>query len=211
MALENREGGNYITILNGKFCQRVPQGTAGAIERVNKLGKTVYEKFYDAFTAKLVGIKTQDGSYGKSWVFSFKDKGEVYHLQLSYSNSFATALLKILPNVDLTKEMKLSPSVKEVDGKNRSSLFVNQNGQAIKHAYTKDKPNGMPDMEQVKVKGQLVWDDSKRMAFLEEMVAGKIIPRLEGVKPLETPEQAPAQADALAETVEDVNPDDVPF
>jgi len=108
MGLENREGGNYITILGGKLCQRVPADTVGAVDRVNKLGKTVFEKFYDSFTGKLVNIRTQDGAYGKSWVFDFQDTKEVYHLQLSYSNSFATQFLKILPNIDLAKEMKLS-------------------------------------------------------------------------------------------------------
>lgn len=178
MGLENREGGNFITILNGKFCQRVPHGTEGAVERVNKLGKTVYEKFYDSFTAKLIGIRTQDGEYGKSWLFDFKDGEEVYHLQLSYSNSFATAFLKMLPNIDLNTEIKVSPSTKEVDGKMKSSLFINQNGSPVKHAYTKDAPNGMPDMEQVTVKGQLVWDDTKRLAFLQNMVDTLIVPKL---------------------------------
>lgn len=178
MGLENREGGNFITILNGKFCQRVPEGTAGAIQRVNKLGKNVWEKFYDSFTAKLINIKTQDGAYGKNWLFVFKDQGAVYNLQLSYSNSFATAFLKMLPNIDLTKEMKLSPSVKEVDGKNKSSLFVNQDNNPIKHAYTKDNPNGMPDMVQVKVKNQLVWDDTARLEFLHAMVETSILPKL---------------------------------
>lgn len=178
MPLENREGGNFITILNGKFCQRVPEGTEGAIARVNKLSKTVYEKFYDSFTAKLINIKTQDGAYGKNWLFVFKDSADVYNLQLSYSNSFATAFLKMLPNIDVTKEMKLSPSIKEVDGKNKSSLFVNQDGQTIKHAYTRENPKDMPDLEEILVKGQKMWDDTKRIAFLHAMVERDILPKL---------------------------------
>ncbi len=191
MALENREGGKYITILDGKFCMRVPEGTEGAKSRVNKIGKTVYEKFYDSFTGKLVGIRTQESaSYGKSWVFDFQDGGEVYHLQLSYSNSMATAFLKMLPNVDLNSEMKVSPSVKMEGDKKRSSLFINQNGVAIKHAYTKDAPAGMPDMEQIMVKGAPVWDDTKRLVFLQEMVDTKIIPKLPKgtVAPVQNPE-----------------------
>ncbi len=214
MALENRTEGNFITILGGKFCQRVQAGTPGAKERVNKVGKLVHEKFYDSFTGKLVGIKTQDGEYGKSWIFSFKDGGEIYNLQLSYSNSFATAFLKMLPNVDLTKEMKVMPSTKVGDdGKNKSSLFINQEGVPLKHAYTRDNPNGMPDMEQVKVKGQLVWDDSKRLAFLEEMVNTQIIPKLEGVPESAVPAQSQADKDfdAVGETIEKVDPDAEPF
>jgi len=178
MGLENRTGGNYITILGGKFCQRVQEGTEGAQTRVNKIGNTVHEKFYDSFTGKLVDIKTQEGTYGKTWNFMFKDKEDIYTLQLSYSNSFSTAILKMLPNIDLTKEMKVSPSVKEVDGKNKSSLFINQDGKALKHAFTRDNPNGMPDMEQVTVNGSQVWDDTKRLVFLQNMVDTTILPKL---------------------------------
>lgn len=178
MALENREAGNYITILGGRFCQRVPEGTPGAEQRTNKLGKVVFEKFYTSFTGRLLDIKTQDGTYGKSWVFDFIDEGEVYHLQLSYSNSFATQFLKILPHIDLSKPMKVSPSVKEVDGKSKSSLFVNQDGIALKHAFTRENPNGLPDMEEVVVKGQKTWDDTKRLEFLYNMVQTKILPKL---------------------------------
>lgn len=181
MGLEQRAEGKFITILGGKFCQRVQEGTEGATQRTNKLGKVVWERFYDSFTGKLVGIKVQDGTYGKTWNFSFKDKEEIYTLQLSYSNSFATAFLKMLPNIDLEKEMKVSPSVKEVDGKSKSSLFVNQDGVSMKHAYTRENPNGMPDMEQVTVKGEKVWDDTKRIEFLYNMVTTTIVPKLSGV------------------------------
>lgn len=197
MGLDNREGGNYITILAGKFCQRVPAGTEGAVERINKIGNTVHEKFYDSFTGKLIDIKVRDGEYGKTWNFVFQDKKEPYTLQLSYSNSFSTAFLKMLPNIDLTKDMKLSPSVKEVDGKNKSSLFINQNGKALKHAYTREVPNGMPDMEQVQVNGQMVWDDSKRLAFLQNMVDTTIIPKLPKQQP---PQVAVATPPPVAET-----------
>lgn len=205
MALENRESGNFITILNGKFCQRVSEGTEGAVTRVNKLGNTVHEKFYDSFTAKLIGIRTKEDNgsgYGKSWIFDFIDGKEVYHLQLSYSNSFATAFLKMLPNIDLNAEMKVSPSIKEVDGKMRSSFFVNQNGVAVKHAYTKDNPNGMPNMEQITVKGALVWDDTKRLEFLHNMVETQIIPKFPKTS-YEAPASSGDELDKLVEYIKD--------
>ena len=211
MGLEQRAEGKFITILGGKFCQRVQEGEPGAVTRVNKLGKTVHERFYDSFTGKLVSIKVQDGTYGKTWNFGFKDKEDLYTLQLSYSNSFATAFLKMLPNIDLSKEMKVSPSVKEVEGKNRSTLFVNQDGVAIKHAYTKDNPNGMPDMEQITVKGVPVWDDTKRIEFLHNMVDTTILPKLGIVAP--TVSEASKAFDAVGadEASDEINPDDIPF
>ena len=211
MGLDNRPEGKFISILGGKFCQRVPEGTEGAIQRTNKLGKVVWEKFYDSFTAKLVGIKVTDGAYGKSWNFDFQDNGEVYHLQLSYSNSFATAFLKMLPNIDLTQEMKLSPSVKEVDGKNKSSLFVNQNGVAIKHAYTRENPNGMPDMEEIVVKGVKVWDDTKRLAFLQNMIDTQILPKLPKNVSATPSTDAPSPFGAFEDTNKPVATDENPF
>lgn len=156
MGLGNHEGGKFITIFNGKFTQRVPESTEGAIQRTNKENKVVFEKYYDNFTGKLVGIQTKDSSYGKQWVFSFKDQLEVYNLALSYSSGFASAFLKMLPNIDVSKEMLVSPSVQEVDGKKKSSLFVKQDGVWIKSAYTKDNPNGLPQWEQKQIKGQMV-------------------------------------------------------
>lgn len=204
MAFGNKQSGKFFTILNGKFCQRVPDGTIGAVQRKNKLDKLVSEIFHDTFTGKLVGVKTQDGgAYGKNWIFSFEDNAEVYHLQLSYSNSFAVSILKMLPNIDLTKEMTVTPSVKEVDGKNQSSLFINQGGKAIKHAYTKDAPNGLPQLRELTVKGQKVWDDTDRLAFLEKMVAEKITPQLVGKAPAAEPVDAATAAIATESAVED--------
>ncbi len=217
MGLQNRAEGKFITILKGKFSQRVPEGTPGAEVRTNKLGKQVSEVFHDDFVGKLVSIKVQDGAYGKTWNFGFRDKGDVYTLQLSYSNSFATAFLKMLPNIDLNKEMKVSPSVKTVDGKEKSSLFVSQDGVAIKHAYTKEKPNGLPPMEQVTVKGQLVWDDTKRIEFLHNMVMTTIVPKLPSSPSQANPAGAVAQnSNGVAEEkieypADEINPEDIPF
>ena len=179
MGLENRNQNKFITIFNGKFCIRVPQGTPDSVERVNKLGNTVHELYYDSFTGILQNIRITDSTYGKSWNFDFiDDSGEQYSLQLSYSNNFATQFLKMLPNIDLSKEFKLSPSTKVEDGKTKSSLFINQNGQTIKHAFTKDNPNGIPQLEKKIIKGNEVWDDTEILAFLENMVAEKITPQL---------------------------------
>lgn len=202
MGFSDREGGKYFTILGGKHCLRVPEGTPHAVARVNKLGKTVHEIYRDAFEGILLNIRTKDSEYGKNWEFDFKDNGEVYTLQLSYSNSYATNLLKILPNADLTKPMKIQPSQKIEDGKAKSSLFVSQNGVTLKHAYTKDAPNGMPDLEQVTVKGNLVWDDTKRLIFLQAMVEKDILPRL----PKDTAATS-AQPMAVAES-DSSDPDD---
>lgn len=188
MGLANREGGKYITIMGGKFVVRVAEGTPGAVARVNKMNKTVHELSYDSFTGKLINIRKRDSAYGPQFEFDFRDGGDIYTLQLSASSSPATNLLKILPNADLTKEMKVQPAEKiGEDGKKKSSLFVSQDGITLKHAYTKDNPNGMPPMEQITVKGQLVWDDTKRLEFLTAMMERDLLPKLPKDAPVATP------------------------
>lgn len=210
MGLQNYERGNYITIYQGRFTQSVPEGTPGAVSRTNKNGKVVHEKYYDSFVGKLVGIKTQDGAYGKNWMFSFKDKEDVYILQLGYSNNYAVSILKMLPNINLAEEMKVSPRSEEKDGKTQTSLFINQNGVAIKHAFTKDHPNGIPQWEQIIVKGIPTWDNTKQMLFLENLVMTQIVPHLEGA-PITAEDKASQDFDAIGQTQGEINPDDVPF
>lgn len=179
MGFQNKTRGTYFTILDGKFSVKVDEGTEGAVTRENKEGNIVHEVYHDSFEGFLTKIDTKDGNYGKSWIFTFcDDLGEFYNLQLNYSNSFAVAFLKMLPNIDLSKKMELTPSSKMVDGKKVNSLFVKQGGVNIKHAYTRENPNGMPDLEQKIVKGQKVWDDTDRLIFLENMVRETILPRL---------------------------------
>lgn len=207
MGFQNKQKGSYFTILDGKFSIKVDQGTEGAVTRENKEGNIVHEIYHDSFEGFLTKIDTKDGSYGKSWIFTFcDDLGKFYNLQLNYSNSFAVAFLKMLPNIDLSKKMELAPSSKMVDGKKVNSLFVKQGGVNIKHAYTRENPNGMPDLEQKTVKGQKVWDDTDRLIFLENMVRETVIPRLN-----QTPNNTTPTPEADTQDTGDTEEEEPPF
>lgn len=214
MGLENRAGGKYITIMGGKVVMRVSADTKGAVARVNKMGKTVHELKYDSFTGRLLNIRERESAeYGPQFEFDFQDgpDGEIYTLQLSASNSSATNLLKILPNADLTKEMKIQPDQKMVDGKAKSSLFVSQDGTTLKHRYTKDNPNGMPPMVQIMVKGKQQWDDTDRLEFLKAMVKAELLPKLPGASAVSAAAgRSPAAADDAAEADDVFGPSAAP-
>lgn len=162
---------NYFNIVEGKLTIRVPEGTPNALTRVNKIGKTVHEVKHDSFTGKIASITTSDSPYGKNWEIDFKANDEsIWTLQLGYSSSFAKALLKKLPNINLQEEMTVSPFSGEIDGKKISTITVYQNGVKIEPFYNKENPNGLPQMELITVKGVETWDDTKQLKFLEEMV-----------------------------------------
>jgi len=201
MALENKNSAIYLSIGNGKLCRTFNAPTEGSIERVNKNNKVVHEIFYDQLTGNITSIKTRDhAEYSKSWLVTIEDEGVNYVLQIKYSSGYAASFLKTLPNVDLSKHVTIIPKLTKEGDKSKATLFITQGGVPLKHYYTKDHPNGLPQLEQKKVKGKITWDDSEMMEFLENMVNNTIVPKLSG-----------SSVDTGAEAVNETAGDNMPF
>ena len=160
----------FLNITDGKICRRVSAPTATSVERVNKLGNTVHEEFYSGWEGIITNITTKETDYGKNWEVTLQDDDTTAVLSFGYSSGYAAAFLKTLPNVDLQKPVSLSPKLQTIGDKKKATIFVSQNGQALKWAFTKDNRNGLPDLKKIKVKGKDTWDDSDMMEFLENMV-----------------------------------------
>lgn len=179
MATGNITNAAYYNISNGKICQSFKAMVEGAIERTTQTGKITFEKFYDFIDGVITGIETRENEFGKQWVVSLLDEetGQTQSLQFNYSSGYAAAFLKALPNVDLSKKVKITPKLTIEGDKKKTTVFINQGGHACKWFYTKDNPNGLPELKQIKVKGKITWDDSDVMEFLEDMVKRLVIPR----------------------------------
>lgn len=183
----------FLNITEGKLARRVQSPNDKSVTRVTKTGKTVHEVFYRGWKGRITNIRTRENEYGKDWLITLTDEQGDAIIQMPYSSGYSGAFLKALPNVDLSKEIQLTPSLKVEGDKKSVTVFINQGGQPIKWAFTKDTPNGLPPMVKIKVKGKDTWDDSDQMAFLEKMVNEQILPKLK---------TQPAQAEAD----EDSNP-----
>jgi predicted DNA-binding transcriptional regulator AlpA len=180
MALGNNSNAIYLTISDGKIVRQFKEPTALSVQRTNKTGKIVHEEFNDYIEGFITSIDTQENDYGKFWVVGIEDKGERYQLKFNYSGGTASTFLKILPNVDFTQPVKINPSMKVEDGKKKTSLFISQGGQTLKWFWNKENPGQLPQLEQKKVKGKVVWDDSDMMDYLEAYTRQNIIPKLTG-------------------------------
>jgi hypothetical protein len=163
----------YLTISDGRICRRVQSPTATSKERTTKDGKLIHEEQYHGWSGIITDITTRQSDYGKDWNITIEDGDTKAILQMKYSSGYASAFLKTLPNVDLSKDVQLMPKSETTDGKTKTTMFIKQDGKAIKWAYTKDNPNGLPSMKKIKVKGVDVWDDSDMMEHLENMVKSK--------------------------------------
>lgn len=198
MAAGNNSNAAYYNITNGKICRQFKHKTASSIERTNKNGVQVHEEFYDYIEGTITNVMAKDGNYGKFWEVQMQDGDEKYLLQFQYSSGYANAFLMALPNVDLSQPVRIVPKQTIEGDKKRTALFINQDGQGIKWAWTKENPGDLPQMKQVKVKGQLTWDDSEKMEYLEAMVKSVMLEHF-------------AHTNALVTTEAQGEEDDLPF
>ena len=175
---QSQESVIFLSISNGKIVRQVKEKEEKSVSRVNKMGREVYELFYDSITGTIKNVTTRESEYGKSWVVNIESEGKMYKLEFNYSSGYANTFLKALPNVSFGDLVTLSPKL-IIDGdKKKSVLFISQDGKGLKHFFTKDNPNGLPDLKKIKIKGKESWDDSDRMEFLEQYVQNNIIPML---------------------------------
>ncbi len=115
-------GGRFLSIRDGKFVERVADGTEGASPRVLKMGKndgtTVHEKFYGVLTGKIEGMYMKDPrivNFGdgdrevNEAVLIFRVGDGVVNIDLGDGNQHFTGFVKCLPNIDLKRKVRLSP------------------------------------------------------------------------------------------------------
>jgi hypothetical protein len=177
MGLNKHEGGTFLSISEGKIVRRHETEVKGkTVSRVNKLGKTVHEEKFDDIEGIISSLKlkadTSGQGYGDQYVIQITDGSDVYNINVQQSSRYATAFLKCLPNVDLSKPVRLMPwsmQDKNNASKNITGITMWQDGVKIQPAYTKEDPNGLPEMKKVKLKGKDTWDSYEMDEFLKVM------------------------------------------
>ena len=180
MGLNQSQGESlvFLGIANGKIVRQFKDKTEKSVSRTNKMGREVHEEFYDSLTGILKDVSTKESEYGKFWVVKMESEGKLYQIEMNYSGGYAASFLKTIPNADLGKEFTLTPKLTIEGDKKKSVIFINQEGKGLKWFFTRDNPNGMPELAKIKVKGKDTWDDSDRMEFLENYVKSNILPKL---------------------------------
>lgn len=216
----SRNDATFVKIVKGLgLVVRVKEGTEGANERQLKNGETVHELVFDTLSGYIQEIKTRDVTFNdksmKFWAVTITDHGSTYILSMPYSSRYSSSFLKRLPNLDLKAEVTIHCAHFADD--DRTVLWLTQEGVKVEQAYTKEDPNGLPEMKQVKVKGELVWDDSEMMDYLEAMVEKDIKPKLAELNQVESlgapddDEDVANDAQTATATKMDKDEDDLPF
>jgi hypothetical protein len=159
MGLSNTSGGiTYLNLKEGKFARKSANGDI---------------ELFDAVDGKITSIEFQDDEYNGTKFRKLKivleDQGQKYLVQVRTDSGYYRGLTNSIANADISQAVKLVASSKiGENGKPQTTIFVNQNGKALKWKWTKDWPGELPELEKVKVKGQMVYDNSKQLEFFEK-------------------------------------------
>ena len=175
MALSQLGGTNltYLSVSDGNLVRQHKQANDRTTERVTKTGKLVFEERFKDLTGIITNVNTRENDYGKQWQLTFNDGGDTYIVSMPFSSRYASSFLKAVPNIDPSKPLRFMPwAMKDKNdvSKTVTGITMYQNDTKIAPAFTRDEPNGLPQMEKIKVKGKEQWDDSLMMEFLEQMV-----------------------------------------
>jgi hypothetical protein len=174
----------YLSITDGKIAQRLKEPREGSVTVVNSKGASRQEMQFRDVSGYIKDIKVREHDYGKEWQIYLEDGGQTFCLSFPYSSRYANGFLMAIQNINLNKKVVFSPWMKVVDNVKKTNLYLKHEGdeKSIEWFYSKDNPKGLPEMKQLKVKGQVVWDDTDKMEFLQKMIDSVIIPKLKSTQ-----------------------------
>jgi len=154
--LQSASKGRYVSIFSdGTIREKVDRNHPDAQERIyeNKEGAKVtkYEAHYPSLVGKIVGVEFRDGEYGQQIYTTFRGPdGDELTLAANTSSNFGSSLMKILPNVDLSKELWLRPYAFQDDsGKDRRGVTIKQDDDKLTNFFYDGEKNvnGFPEPE----------------------------------------------------------------
>ena len=166
-----RTSTTYLTIAEGFLCQRSKEPREGYVTRQTSTGKTVHERRFEAIEGKVNDVSSKQTEWGRKWTIDLQDGAECYLLTMDYDSAYAKYIINALLSeaFDRSQPVMIKPYyfTDKNTGKQKKGATVSQNGQKLEWRYGRDD---MPQMVQVVVKGEKVWDDTEQLAFLQDKV-----------------------------------------
>ena len=176
MALGIKTNATYLNVRNGKLYRYSKTKEEGTTTILNKKGEEKYYYIYDYIEGYITKMSTRtENLLGIDKLFlsvQFVDGTETYYINMDVDSKYFESFCSIIPNANLTRPLRMVPNQKEVDGKMRAGLFLIQDSQMVKWFYTKDNPQGRPDVDvTLNKKGEVVdYDREARNKFYFNML-----------------------------------------
>jgi hypothetical protein len=109
--MKNESNKIYFSVFDQKFRTRVPEGSDDALSRINKLGKQVHEREVSALFGVIEDLAIEDSDYGKQLKITLdkNDDGKNPVITFGVESKNGRDVLKLLPAVDFSKEVRILP------------------------------------------------------------------------------------------------------
>jgi hypothetical protein len=176
MALGNSsETQTFVKTFQNFFTTKAGENAPGAISRQNKLGKTVWENRYGFVEGHITdfGFNSRiDETTGKEYDnlnIHLNDGQNSYVVSFSKLSNAASCFLQVMGNIDMAKPVRFD--LKYDAAADKTTLFVKQDGQALKWMYTKENPGKKPAWKQVMINGKPTYDRTDEFEFYERAIA----------------------------------------
>jgi hypothetical protein len=185
---EGHDSVTYVNIKEGKF---LVKNKNGEIENFGGLQGKLKK-------AEFVQEEYQGKKYEKAKL-SFDYNGEIYILQVRTDSGYFRGFCNSLKSGNPTELVVIKPTSKKDDkGKVQNTIFVQQNGTYLKHAFTKDNMGDLPPLDKVEFRGDIQYDNSKQVNYWKNWLQSVTNPQL-----------------SITDLDEDIDleeiPDDLPF
>ena len=158
---EPTEGGGktFMSIVNGKWAEKVEKGTERAVERINKKEQTVYERLYNDVSGKIISMVIEKKEFGKQLNVVIDDVAEAFTLSIPVESKYFDAFVNKIACADFTKPVRLAPYsfIPPGETKPKSGMNIYQEGNPkaitdvkkgqegkLPYFFTKENPNGRP-------------------------------------------------------------------
>ena len=202
---ERSGGGQFWNVKNGLLCKRCDETTEGAVRQTKKDGSVYYEIQKPNFTGRLKKVEVREHEeYGKFLALHFVANDQPVKIEMNFDSGYAFGFLSTIPSADISGRIMIAPFYKEQDGKKESKIFIKDekcDGKSwCKQYFTKETPNGLPELEKVSFKGKETWDNTKRLEYFENVLIPKLNGGLEkiwGSSECPTPEKVKDSGDDL--------------
>lgn len=177
MGLGNNSSAIYVDLRNGKVMRYSKTNEPGTMPVVTSKGETRYYYIYDFIEGHVTNFSTREEEIAGKTRLKFQihmdDNGESYLVKMDVDSSYFRMFCSVLPNINWNYPVRLIPRMKEENQVKKSSMIVVNNGNPVKFAFTKDNPNGKPEVTFTKnKKGEIVdIDREEELKFFFDLIA----------------------------------------
>lgn len=104
------------------------------------------------------------------------DKNDRYCLQMRSDSGYFRAFCNSLKTGDIKKPITITPNFQNKNDKPVTTIFIKQDGIALKHAYTLKNMGDLPALKKTEFKDEILYDSTDQIDFWKKWLTESLQP-----------------------------------